>query len=75
MTVGGRRTRGRRNGPNMEMSCSQEAKAHTHKATAQQAEAATAAAAVEATSDGTVATSNGGNRSESRNIAGLQHIQ
>lgn len=73
MTVGGRRTRGRRNGPNMEMSCSQETKAHTHKATAQQAEAATAA--VEATSDGTVATSNGGNRSESRNIAGLQHIQ
>lgn len=29
MTVGGRRTRGRRNGPNMEMSCSQETKAHT----------------------------------------------
>lgn len=75
MTVGGRRTRGRRNGPNMEMSCSQETKAHTQGNGNGQKQQQAEAAATEATSDGAVATSNGGNRSESRNIAGLQHIQ
>lgn len=71
MTVGGRRTRGRRNGPNMEMSCSQKRKLTRGKATQQ--------AAAEATSDGNGdeagATTNGANRGKSRNVAGLQHIR
>lgn len=80
MTVGGRRTRGRRNGPNMEMSCSQKRKL------TRRGKKATQQGAAEATSDGngdgdeagattTTSTTDGLNRGKSRNVAGLQHIR